>query len=60
MGFTKDWMIGLRWDISPSLMIRGEYHTINGTSWLSSADNKDRHATEQYWDLFALQISYRF
>jgi len=60
MGFTKDWMIGLRWDITPSIMIRGEYHNINGTSWLPSADNPDRSKTKQYWDLFSIQASYRF
>lgn len=59
MGFTKDWMVGMRWDITPSIMLRGEYHYINGTSWLSSADNPDRQKTEQYWDLFALQLSFR-
>ncbi len=60
IGFTKDWMIGLRWDISPSLMLRGEYHYINGTSWTSNADNPNRNKTKQYWDLLALQLSYRF
>ncbi len=60
MGFTKDSMIGLRWDITPTIMLRGEYHYIDGTSWVSSADNPDRNETEQYWDLFALQLSFRF
>jgi len=60
MGYTKDWMFGLRWDITPSIMVRGEYHYINGTSWISAADNPDRIQTEQYWDMFALQLSYRF
>ncbi len=60
IGFTKDWMIGLRWDVNPRLMVRGEFHNINGTSWLSSADNPDRNQTKQYWNLFSLQISYRF
>jgi len=60
MGFSKDWMIGLRWDIRPNLMLRGEYHNINGTSWLPHADNPDKNQTSQYWDLLTLQISYRF
>jgi len=60
MGYTKDWMLGLRWDMTPSIMVRGEYHYINGTSWISAADNPDRIQTEQYWDMFALQLSYRF
>ena len=60
IGFSKDAMLGVRWDINPSVMLRAEYHNINGTSWLTSADNPDRSETEQYWDLFALQLSLRF
>jgi hypothetical protein len=60
MGFTKDTMIGLRWDINPSIMLQAEYHYMNGTSWLTTADNPDRSKTHQYWDIFALQISFRF
>jgi len=60
MGFTKDSMIGVRWDIRSDVMLRAEYHNINGTSWLSSADNPDRNETKRYWDLFSLQMSYRF
>lgn len=60
MVFSKDAMIGARWDINSSLMLRAEYHNLNGTSWLTSADNPDRSQTVQYWDLFALQLSLRF
>ncbi len=60
MGFTKDSMIGVRWDIRPDVMLRAEYHNINGTSWLPSADNPARNDTKRYWDLFSLQMSYRF
>ncbi len=60
MTFTKDWMIGLRWDITPRMMLRGEYHKINGTSWLPNTDNPDRNQTQQYWEMFSLQFSYRF
>lgn len=60
MGFTKDWMLALRWDINPSMMLRAEYHYLNGTSWITSADNPDRSVTQQYWDMVAVQFSYRF
>ncbi len=60
IGFTKDWMLGLRWDITSAIMLRAEYHYVNGTSWIPTADNPDRNQTQQYWDLFALQFSYRF
>ncbi len=58
--FAKDIMMGLRWDINSSMMLRAEYHNINGTQWLTYEDNKDRTDTERYWDLFALQLSIRF
>ncbi len=58
--FSKDAMIGIRWDINPSIMIRAEYHNVNGSTWLTSADNPDRSETKQYWDIFALQLSLRF
>jgi len=58
--FAKDAMLGIRWDINPSIMLRAEYHNINGTSWLTSADNPDRSKTDRYWDLVALQLSLRF
>ncbi len=60
LSYAKDWMLGLRWDITPSWMIRTEYHHIHGTAWLSHADNHDRAKTKQDWDLYALQLSYRF
>ena len=60
MGYSKDITLGLRWDINPSIMLRGEYHHVKGTAWLTNADNPDRNETEEYWDIFALQISLRF
>ncbi|MCU7799562.1 MAG: hypothetical protein KZQ70_05300 [gamma proteobacterium symbiont of Lucinoma myriamae] len=53
-------MLGVRWDVNSSVMVRAEYHNINGTSWLTSEDNPDRSKTKRYWDLFALQLSLRF
>ncbi len=60
MSFSKSAMFGLRWDVNPSMMLRAEYHNVNGTAWLTSADNPDRSKTQQYWDIFALQLSLRF
>lgn len=60
LAFTKDWMLGLRWDITNSWMVRAEYHRINGTAWTPAADNPDRSQTSQYWDLYGVQLSFRF
>lgn len=58
--FAKDLTVGLRWNITPAIMLRGEYHRVNGTAWLSTLDNPDPAFTDQHWNLFAAQISYRF
>ena len=58
--FAKDLTLGLRWDINRSLMLRSEYHYVNGTAWLSSEDNPDPSKTRQYWDLFAVLMAYSF
>ncbi len=60
MGYAKDWMVGFRWDITSTLMVRAEYHRIHGTAWLPQADNPDRSLTRQDWDLYALQFSFHF
>ncbi len=60
LSYAKDWVVGLRWDITPSLMVRTEYHRIHGTAWLAQADNADRSKTRQDWDLYALQFSFHF
>lgn len=60
MSFARSAMLGIRWDINSSMMLRAEYHNVDGTSWLTSADNPDRSKTDRYWDLFALQLSVRF
>ncbi len=58
--FAKDLTVGLRWNVTPKIMIRAEYHRINGTGWLSILDNPDVLDTSKNWNLFAAQLSYRF
>lgn len=58
--FAKDWTIGLSWDITPQLMLRSEYHRVNGTGWLTLTDNPDLATAEQHWDLFGLMAAYQF
>ncbi|RLJ19221.1 hypothetical protein DJ031_09320 [bacterium endosymbiont of Escarpia laminata] len=57
--FAKDWTLGLRWDITPAFMVRGEYHWVDGTAWLSSREN-NLLQTERHWQMFSLLASYRF
>ena len=58
--FAKDITVGLRWNVTPSFMLRAEYHRVNGTAWLSRLDNPGSSATSQHWNLFAVQASFRF
>lgn len=58
--FAKDIAVGLRLNVTPSFILRAEYHRVNGTAWLSTLDNPNSLATSQYWNLFAVQASYRF
>lgn len=56
--FAKDISTGVRWDVTPSIMLRAEYHYINGTGWISLLENKGE--TEQHWHLFGISASFRF
>ncbi|MDR4514364.1 hypothetical protein [Nitrosomonas sp.] len=58
--FAKDLTVGLRWNITPRIMARLEYHRINGTAWLAPLDNPDPLDTSKNWNLFAAQLSFRF
>ncbi len=58
--YAKDLTVGLRWNITPQIMARFEYHHINGTGWISGLDNPDIASTVKEWDLFAAQLSFRF
>jgi len=60
IAYSESWMAGLRWDITSCWMLRTEYHRIHGTAWLSQSDNQNRAATHENWDLYVLQLSYRF
>lgn len=58
--FAKDISTGLRWDVTPSIMLRAEYHYVNGTGWLSPLENHPPSNAEQHWQMFALSASFRF
>lgn len=58
--FAKDWTVGVRYDVTDSLMVRAEYHHVNGTGWLPVQDNPDPTTLEREWDLFALLIAFKF
>ena len=57
--FAKDITTGLRWDITPSIMARVEYHYINGTGWISDLENNPAE-TSQHWSMVGAALSFRF
>jgi hypothetical protein len=57
--YAKDLTFGARWDVTSQIMLRAEYHWIEGGSWLSNRENNPA-TTAKYWDMFALSASYRF
>ena len=60
MRYARDWTIGAKWDINNYLMLRAEWHEVEGTGWLSLLENPNPSATSKDWNLFALSISARF
>lgn len=58
--FARDWTLGLRWDATPKLMLRTEYHHVDGTAWLPGPDNPNLFSRERRWDMWLLQAAYRF
>lgn len=58
--FTRDWALGLRWDAMSNLMLRAEYHHVDGTGWLPGPDNPNFFSREQRWNMWLLQAAYRF
>jgi hypothetical protein len=58
--FARDIVAGLRYDVTPSLMLRAEYHHVDGTHWLSPLENPDVRDLERRWNMVILLGSYRF
>ncbi|MGB5562516.1 MAG: hypothetical protein WBN02_09390 [Sedimenticolaceae bacterium] len=58
--YQKDWMVGLRWDVTPNFMLRAEYQWNDGTWTLSPRENPVPGDTVKDWDMFSLLASYRF
>ncbi len=58
--FARDTTLGLRWDATPNLMLRAEFHHVDGTGWLPGPDNPNFFSREQRWNMWLLQAAYRF
>jgi hypothetical protein len=58
--FAKDLGVGVTWRINNSVLLRGEYHYVDGTAWLPIADNPNYTEWDRYWSIFGFQIAVRF
>lgn len=58
--FAKDTTAGIRYDINKHWMVAAEYHHINGTAWLARIENPIPSQTQEKWNLFTAQISFKF
>jgi len=57
--YSENWIMGLRWLVSPNWMARAEYQVNKGSIILSPVENNMANTTKD-WDLFAISLSYRF
>ncbi|MCF7970267.1 MAG: hypothetical protein K9L22_03760 [Methylococcaceae bacterium] len=58
--YAQDIVFGLRWDITPAWMVRAEYHRVHGASTISLQDNRDLTQIAKNWNIYALQVAFRF
>lgn len=65
--FAKYFVVGLRYDITPWMMVRAEYDYVNGTALLppqgfldTQTGLPDYSKTTQYWNMFGFLVSFRF
>lgn len=58
--YATDWTAGIRWDINAHTMVRAEVHRVNGAGWLPLQDNPDPSQWEKRWNMFSLQLAFRF
>jgi len=57
--YSKDYTAGVGWHPEADWLVRAEWHNVEGLGWVNSADNENNRPVK-YWDMLALQLSYRF
>jgi hypothetical protein len=60
LNFSKILSTGIRWDINRHWMVRAEYSYNDGTFILSSRENPNLADRASYWNLFSIQVAFRF
>lgn len=57
--YAKSYSVGAGWHPAADWMLRVEWLNNEGTGWLNVNDN-DNETPVKYWDMIAMQLSYRF
>ncbi len=58
--YAKNWVLGMGWHFSDSLLFRVEYYDVEGTGWIPSKDIADTQVLHKNWEMLMFQTSYRF
>ncbi len=58
--YLHDYVVGAKYDVTSSFMLRAEWHHLKGTFWLSSLDNPNPADLKKDWDMFMLLGSWHF
>ncbi len=58
--YAKDFTLGMQYQFTNNWMIAAELHQVAGVAWLSSIENPNKNELKEDWNLFSLQVSYKF
>ncbi len=58
--FTQDMVVGLRWNITPAWMLRADYSRVHGAGAVSLQDNPVISDLALNWNIYSVQIAFRF
>lgn len=59
-GFTKSYVLGAQYRFNDQWMLAGEVHHLKGTEILPRIENQDASKVKEDWNLYTLQLSYKF
>lgn len=58
--YAQDVTLGVTWHIANDWMARMEWHNVEGTAWIPASSKSDDFPQQEYWNLVAVQLAYRF
>lgn len=59
-GFSKDITVGAQYRFNDNWLLAGEIHHIKGTANVDEIENPDKSSLKEDWNLYTLQLSYKF